>query len=42
MKVNKILDTIALLEKRLKAASPPEAAKLKKKLVSLKDEWINQ
>lgn len=42
MKANKILRTITLLEERLKAASPPEAAKLTKKLVSLKDEWINQ
>lgn len=41
MNSKRVLDTIALLEKRLKEASPLEAAKLTKKLVSLKEDWLN-
>ena len=42
MKAKKMLETLAVLEEQLKAAPPAEAAKLTKKIVSLKNEWLNQ
>ena len=42
MKPNKLLAALASLEKQLKAASPSDAGKIAKKIVSLTDEWINQ
>lgn len=35
------LGKVRRLEERLKSASPTEAGKLAKKLVKLKDEWLN-
>ncbi len=29
------------LEEKLKSAAPPEAGKIAKRLVKLKDEWVN-
>lgn len=42
MNAKKIMASIAYLEQRLKEASPAEAAKLTKKIVALKNEWLDQ
>ena len=42
MKRDKKLLRVRALEMRLKAASPVQAGRLAKKLVKLKDAWINE
>lgn len=42
MKDKNVMRTLARLERELKEASPSECAKLTKRLVALKDAWINQ
>ena len=36
------LESIRRLEERLTYANPKESAKITKKLVKLKDEWVNE
>lgn len=38
---SKQLLAVRLLEERLKGASPDECGKLTKKIVKLKDKWLN-
>lgn len=37
----KQLVAVRMLEERLKSASPSECKKITKKLVKLKDDWVN-
>ncbi len=37
----KQLAAVRILEERLKTATPAEGARLTRKLVKLKDEWLN-
>ena len=37
----KQLAAVHILEERLKTATPAESARLTRKLVKLKDEWLN-
>lgn len=39
--MSKQLKHIRAIEEKLKGASPEESAKLAKKLVKLKDDWLN-
>ncbi len=41
MNKNKKLAAVQLLEERIKGASPQEAGKIAKRLVKLKDNWLN-